>query len=430
MARILLCVGGGISAYKAPALVRAFVGRGHEVQVLMTDAAGAFVTELSLTTVSKRPVRRSLLDAAAEGSVGHIDLADWPDQVVVAPATANLMARAAHGLADDLVTTVLLATRAPITYAPAMNTNMWAHAATRANVATLAERGARFVGPDAGDLACGWVGEGRMMDPELIVDAVERAANTPSELQRKWAERHVLVSAGPTRAYLDPVRFISNASTGSMGVAIAQAALDRGAQVTLVAGPLQVPGPKGARLTRIDVETAGEMLEAMRGVMQREQVDAVAMVAAVADLRPASGADQKMSKDAALEAFAQLEWAREPDVLATLRAEAKAADHPTFFLGFAAQTIADDGEAGREALLNYAREKLERKGVDAVFVNRVGVPGLGFASATNAGWWVESSHVEGSGPKRPKAELGAWLVDRVGHALETRGPRSSGDLAS
>ncbi|HEY0137885.1 MAG TPA: bifunctional phosphopantothenoylcysteine decarboxylase/phosphopantothenate--cysteine ligase CoaBC, partial [Nannocystis sp.] len=238
--RILLIVAGGIAAYKAPELVRALIAGGFTVQVVMTRAAGAFVSELSLATVSTRAVRTSLLDPAEEGRVGHIELADWPDLVIVAPGTADLIARAAAGLADDLAATVLLATRAPVLWAPAMNTNMWRHPATRHNLATLAARGARFIGPDRGELACGWVGEGRMIDPSAIVQEARRVLDDLSQGTGSWAGRRVLVSAGPTRSYIDPVRFFSNASTGVMGFAIAAAAHQLGAEVTLVAGPVEL----------------------------------------------------------------------------------------------------------------------------------------------------------------------------------------------
>lgn len=196
--KVLLIVSGGIAAYKAPALVRALVKSGHDVQVIATQAALSFTTALSLSTVSGRPVRTSLLDPAEEGTVGHIELADWPDIVLVAPATADLMAKSAHGLAGDLASTVLLATQAPVLWAPAMNTNMWRHPATVANVRTLAERGANFVGPDAGELACGWVGEGRMIDPDIIAARVQSLLRDAGAAS--WAGKRVLVSAGPTRA--------------------------------------------------------------------------------------------------------------------------------------------------------------------------------------------------------------------------------------
>ena len=411
MARILLCVGGGIAAYKAPMLVRDLIRAGHEVQVLMTKSAGAFVTEMSLSTVSKRPVRTTLLDASAEGEVGHIDLADWPDLVVVAPGTANLMARAAAGMANDLVTTVLLATQAPVLWAPAMNTNMWNHPATRANLATLAERGAAFVGPGEGDLACGWVGAGRMVDPEEIVTAVDSALTRASG-DKPWAGKRVLVSAGPTRAYMDPVRFVSNASTGAMGVEIARSAMEQGAKVTLVAGPLQVTVPEG--IERIDVETASQMFDALHEQLSAGSIDLVAMVAAVADYAPGNPAADKLGKSDAVEQMSSIQWKRERDLLSTLCAEfAK----DTFFLGFAAQTSSQESpEEVEKELLAYAREKLERKGCQAIFVNRVGIQGTGFGSPTNAGWLLRSGRegAEASGTLRPKGELADWLLEKLG----------------
>ncbi|HWB79880.1 MAG TPA: bifunctional phosphopantothenoylcysteine decarboxylase/phosphopantothenate--cysteine ligase CoaBC, partial [Nannocystaceae bacterium] len=310
--KILLCVSGGIAAYKAPEIVRAFIAAGHEVKVALTPAAKAFVSELSLATVSKHPVRSAILDIAEEGKVGHIELADWPDLVVVAPATADVLARAAAGLADDLVTVCLLATRAKVLFAPAMNTNMWQHPATVANLATLQSRGAEFVGPDRGELACGWIGAGRMIDPAVIVDAAIALATGGAT----WRGRKVLVSAGPTRAYLDPVRFVSNASTGAMGFAIAAEAAARGADVTLIAGPVQLPTPAGVR--RIDIETAEELLSSMHDALVAAPESLVAMVAAVADLASVPRAG-KLDKDELVAAMSSLRWQRAVDVLATLR---------------------------------------------------------------------------------------------------------------
>lgn len=467
--KVLLGVSGGIAAYKTPALVRAFIARGHEVQVVMTDAAAAFVTELSLSVVSKRPVRRALLDASEEGNVGHIELADWPDVVVVAPATANVLARASHGFADDLLTTILLATRAPVVWAPAMNTNMWRHAATRRNLEVLGQRGATFVGPDRGDLACGWVGEGRMIDPPLIVAGVEArmyaaktgsarpepkvedargdggvqaalevvddvaegpdapARDTGDAETMDWRGRHVVVSAGPTRAYIDPVRFISNASTGSMGYEIARAARARGARVTLVSGPVGLEVPEGVR--RVDVETADQMLEAMTRVLERDDVDLVAMVAAVADLAPDSPADRKLDKAAVESALSDMRWKKEVDVLAAL---VERFGDGVRFLGFAAQTVeADDPTVVEETLLKYAREKLDRKRADAIFVNRVGVRGLGFASATNAGYLMlrrpdAGIEVIGSGEPMQKSALARWLVAALDRELLAPDPTPKG----
>lgn len=405
---VLLIVSGGIAAYKAPALVRAFVKRGHEVQVIATPAALSFTTELSLATVSGRPVRSSLLDSGEEGAVGHIELADQPDLVVVAPATADLMAKAAHGLAGDLASTVLLATQAPVLWAPAMNTNMWKHPATVANVATLAGRGASFVGPDAGELACGWVGEGRMIDPDIIADRADAMLRGASA----WSDKRVLVSAGPTRAYLDPVRFFSNASTGAMGFALAEAAAARGAEVVLVSGPVQRQTPTGVR--RVAVETAEQMLEAMDAELSAEQVHLVAMVAAVSDLVSSRPSSTKLPKDDMTEALASGVLVEGIDVLATLAGRHAGRTH---FLGFGAQTVEApaDEDAIRSALISAGQTKLRRKGVQSIFVNRVGVPGVGFGSDTNTGVLLlnEGDDVRDAGPPRPKPDLARWLLDQL-----------------
>jgi phosphopantothenoylcysteine decarboxylase / phosphopantothenate---cysteine ligase len=428
--RLLLIVSGGIAAYKAPDLVRKLIAVGFEVQVVVTEAALGFCTELSLATVSARPVRRSLLDPAEEGAVGHIELADWPDLILVAPATADLLARAAHGLANDLASTVLLASRAPVLWAPAMNTNMWRHPATQANLAVLAERNAGFVGPDRGELACGWIGEGRMIDPPILADAARafvdgqthpalRGANPRAGAGEPsvWRGRKLLVTAGPTRAYLDPVRFISNASTGAMGFAIAAAGVARGAEVTLVAGPVGLATPPGVR--RIDVETGAQMLDACDGALASGEVDLVAMVAAVADLLPAEPAPGKLGKAEVLDRFAAMQWRSEVDILATL---VERYGQHTRFLGFAAQTVdgALEPDAVTEQLHALGAGKLTSKGCDALFVNRVGVPGLGFASSTNAGLLLFAdapTQPLASGPAQAKAALAGWLLDQLGARL-------------
>lgn len=419
--RVLLVVSGGIAAYKAPEIVRALVKDGKQVQVVTTPAAEAFVTELSLATVSGRPVRTTLLDAAAEGSVGHIELADWPDLVLVAPATADLMARAAAGLANDLASTILLATRAPVLWAPAMNTNMWRHPATRDALARLAGWGHRFVGPDAGDLACGWIGEGRMIDPPIIAAEVDVVvAQTGGAAESSWRGTSVLVSAGPTRAYLDPVRFLTNASTGAMGFAIAEVAARRGADVTLVAGPVGLATPAGVR--RIDVQTADEMLAQMDAVLAAGPVDLVAMVAAVSDLSAAAPTDDKLGKDDLLRRLEQGAWVAGVDVLATL-VKRHGSQHggQTTFLGFGAQTVPDevtDPQAVSAALRQLGEDKLARKGCDALFVNRVGVSDTGFSTPTNAGLLLVRGpngrvDVDDAGPPRPKAALAGWMLDRM-----------------
>lgn len=411
--RVLLVVSGGIAAYKAPEIVRALTRRGAQVHVVMTPAAEAFVTELSLATVSGRAVRTTLLDAAAEGRVGHIELADWPELVLVAPATADLMARAAHGLANDLASTVLLATRAAVLWAPAMNTNMWRHPATRRNLATLAEGGAHFVGPDSGDLACGWVGEGRMIDPPVIADAVE--AVLAAKADESWTGRRVLVSAGPTRAHLDPVRFLTNASTGAMGFALAEVAARCGAQVTLVAGPVSLPTPVG--VDRIDVTTAAQMLETMDTQLDAQRHDLVAMVAAVSDLEAVSPSDDKLPKHALETMLQQGAWRRGVDVLATL---VQRHGQAAYFLGFGAQTVdaavTDPAEVSA-ALQAVGRDKLAAKGCDALFVNRVGVADTGFGTPTNAGVLLSRvAHgvtVQDAGAPVPKPALAQWMLDRL-----------------
>lgn len=409
--KVLLIVSGGIAAYKAPALVRALVKSGHEVQVIATQAALSFTTALSLSTVSGRPVRTSLLDPAEEGTVGHIELADWPDIVLVAPATADLMAKSAHGLAGDLASTVLLATQAPVLWAPAMNTNMWRHPATVANVRTLAERGANFVGPDAGELACGWVGEGRMIDPDIIAARVQSLLRDAGAAS--WAGKRVLVSAGPTRAYLDPVRFFSNASTGVMGFALAEVAATRGAHVVLVSGPVGLETPPGVE--RRSVETAEEMLEAMDLELSKGDVDLVAMVAAVSDLRSSRPSLKKLPKNSVTAALSEGLLVEGVDVLATLAEKHRQA--ATHFLGFGAQTVSKpaDDTALRKSLVTAGRAKLKKKGAHSLFVNRVGVPGVGFGSDTNTGVLLldEGREVRFAGPTRPKPALAGWILDQL-----------------
>jgi phosphopantothenoylcysteine decarboxylase/phosphopantothenate--cysteine ligase len=409
-----------IAAYKAPELVRALTAEGLEVQVLLTPAAESFVTRLSLATVSRRPVRLHLLDTEEEGHVSHIELADWPDLVLVAPATADLIARAAGGLANDLVSTCLLATRAPVLWAPAMNTNMWRHPATQSNLGTLAARGATFVGPDRGELACGWVGEGRMVDPQVIVEAVLDLLSSKGLTGSAWSGRRVLVSAGPTRAHIDPVRFVTNASTGAMGFAVAAAAQRRGAEVTLVAGPVDRPTPAGVR--RLDVCTGEEMLRAMSGELERGGYDLVAMVAAVADVVPEEVSDTKIEKPELLRRLDGLSWGLAADILATLTRK-RASD--CIFLGFAAETVDLEDEADVVSALRRAGvAKMRAKGCRALFVNRVAAPGVGFASDTNAGILLLDGEGEPealpSGPPIAKAELAAWILDRIGERLLTK----------
>jgi phosphopantothenoylcysteine decarboxylase / phosphopantothenate---cysteine ligase len=346
--RILLGVTGGIAAYKSPDLVRRLRDRGAEVQVVMTAAAREFVTATTFQAVSGRTVRSDLWDAAAEAAMGHIELARWADAVLIAPASADFLARLAAGQAGDLLSTLCLATQAPVAVAPAMNHVMWAHAATRANLATLAARGVAVFGPGEGDQACGETGPGRMLEPNDLAERV--AALLPGS--GALAGRRVLITAGPTREPIDPVRFVSNRSSGKMGFAVAQAAREAGATVVLVAGPVSVPTPAG--VTRIDVESAADMLAAV--LRELPGTDVFISTAAVADYRPARCAPQKIKKTTET---MDLSMERTTDVLATVAAQA---ERP-FVVGFAAET---------EAVENNARAKLLKKNLDMIAANEVG----------------------------------------------------------
>jgi phosphopantothenoylcysteine decarboxylase/phosphopantothenate--cysteine ligase len=344
---ILLGVTGGIAAYKSPDLVRRLRERGAEVQVVMTEAARQFVTPTTFQAVSGRPVRTDLWDAAAEAAMGHIELARWAHFVLIAPASADFLARIAAGLADDLLATLCLATEAPIAAAPAMNHIMWANAATRASVATLAARGVRLLGPAEGDQACGEIGEGRMLEPLELADQLQALLGGGA-----LAGRRVLVSAGPTRERIDPVRFISNRSSGKMGFAVAQAAREAGASVVLVAGPVSLPTPAG--VTRIDVESAADMLAAV--LREVAGTDVFISTAAVADYRPTRAAEQKIKKTSDT---LDLSMERTADVLATVAARP---ERP-FVVGFAAET---------QAVEQNARTKLMKKNLDMIVGNEVG----------------------------------------------------------
>jgi phosphopantothenoylcysteine decarboxylase / phosphopantothenate---cysteine ligase len=347
--RILLGVTGGIAAYKSPELVRRLRERGAEVQVVMTAAAREFITPTTFQAVSGRTVRSELWDAAAEAAMGHIELARWADAVLIAPASADFLARLAGGQADDLLATLCLATRAPIAVAPAMNHLMWSNAATRANVALLGQRGVQVFGPAEGEQACGESGEGRMLEP---LDLAERMQGLLLSGAGALAGRRVLITAGPTRERIDPVRFISNRSSGKMGFAVAQAAREAGASVVLVAGPVALATP--ADVVRVDVESAADMLAAVLGELPG--TDIFISTAAVADYRPARAAEQKIKKTADT---LELAMERTTDVLATVAART---DRP-FVVGFAAET---------EAVEHNARTKLMKKNLDMIAANEVG----------------------------------------------------------
>jgi len=346
--RILLGVTGGIAAYKSPDLVRRLRERGAEVQVVMTDSAREFVTPLTFQAVSGRSVRTQLWDPEAEGAMGHIELARWAELVLVAPATADFIARLATGRADDLLSTLCLATQAPIALAPSMNRLMWANAATQANMATLRTRGVRSFGPAEGDQACGESGEGRMLEPLELADAAVSALLTDGPLRG----RRVLITAGPTRERIDPVRFISNRSSGKMGFAVAQAAREAGAEVVLVSGPVSLRTPGGVR--RIDVESAADMLAAV--LSEVEGIDIFISTAAVADYRPADPVEQKIKKTSDT---LGINMERTVDVLATVSARS----NRPFVVGFAAET---------ESVEQHARTKLLKKNLDMIAANEVG----------------------------------------------------------
>ena len=346
---ILLGVTGGIAAYKSADLVRRLRERGAEVQVVMTDGAREFVTPMTFQALSGRPVRTGLWDPAAEASMGHIELARWADLVLVAPASADFLARLAGGRADDLLATTCLATAAPIALAPAMNHQMWANAATQANVALLKGRGVRLFGPGSGDQACGEVGAGRMLEPLELASLADSTLVPTGVL----SGRRVLITAGPTREPIDPVRFISNRSSGKMGFAVAQAAREAGAQVVMICGPVSLTTPPGVQ--RIDVESAADMLAAVQAQVQPE--DIFISTAAVADYRPAQAADHKIKKT---EENLALQMARTTDIIGTLAAGAQ---RPAFVVGFAAET---------DAVEQNARSKMLRKSLDMIAANEVG----------------------------------------------------------
>lgn len=386
--RILLGVTGGIAAYKAAELLRRLQDAGAEVRVVMTRHAHEFITPMTFQALSGHPVRSALFDPAHEAAMGHIELARWPDLVLVAPCSANTLAKAALGLADDLLSTLMLATDKPLLLAPAMNRLMWAHPATQANVATLAAWGVTLVGPGDGAQACGEIGAGRMSEPETIRDAViaQLAASTGP-----LAGKKVVLTAGPTREAIDPVRFITNRSSGKQGYALAAALRALGAEVTLISGPVNLPAPAG--VTRIDVETAEQMLARARELAL--SADIFIGTAAVADYRAAEVAVQKVKKSADTLSLALI---RNPDILATLRA-----GRPDLFIvGFAAET---------ERLAEHARDKLVRKHLNLIAANQVG-DGLAFDTDDNAlqVFWSGGEQVIARGPKTEVARTLAGLI--------------------
>lgn len=390
--RILLAISGGIAAYKAPELVRALRRAGHAVRCMLTPAATRFVSPLSLQAVSGESVRLELFDAGEENEIDHIGLADWAELVLVAPATANLLAKMAHGLADDLVSTVLLATRAPVLVAPAMNVNMWAHPATEANVATLAERGVAFIGPDAGELACGWEGLGRMSDPERIAEAAT-AALAPKSL----AGVRVMVTAGGTAEPIDAVRAVTNRSSGKMGFAVAAEAARRSAEVVLVAGVTSLPTPHGVR--RVDAHDALAMRAAV--LAELPACDIVVKAAAVADFRPAEVAARKIKKEALGDGERMtLELVQNPDILQEICVD----KGDRTIVGFAAES---------HDVIAAAQRKLARKGCDLIVANDISRADAGFEVDENAVTFVWPNGEVEELPLLPKAGVASQLLDRI-----------------
>ncbi len=397
--RVVLGVTGGIAAYKSAELTRRLKDRGADVQVVMTAGAQQFVTPLTFQALSGRAVRTDLWDAAAEAAMGHIELARWPQRIVIAPATADFIARIAHGLADDLLSTLCLATDVPIVVVPAMNRLMWANAATQANVAVLRQRGLTILGPADGSQACGETGAGRMVEPQEIVEAV--FATPRAETAGLLRGRKVVVTAGPTRERIDPVRFITNRSSGKMGYAVAEAARDAGASVVIVSGPVNVPTPPGVK--RVDVETAEQMMNAVQAEIA--DTDIFIAAAAVSDYRMRTIAEHKIKKTSD---ELTLQLARTPDILATV-----AAGSPRpFVVGFAAETQ----DVERNAL-----KKLEGKKLDMIAANQVG-EGLAFDCDDNALtlYWQGGKHEL---ERAPKCRLADELIEVIAERYAGSRPR-------
>jgi phosphopantothenoylcysteine decarboxylase/phosphopantothenate--cysteine ligase len=397
---IVLGISGGIAAYKTPELVRRLRERGADVQIVMTASAEEFVTPTSLQAVSGRPIRTNLWDKEAEASMSHIELARWADLVLIAPATAEIMARLAGGGAPDLLATLCLATEAPIAIAPAMNRVMWANPAVQANRKILEERGVMILGPDHGSQACGETGAGRMLDPDVIAEAVCSADIAGAAADGVLAGKTVLVTAGPTREPIDPVRYITNRSSGKMGYAVASAARSLGARVILVSGPVSLPEPRGVDV--VSVETAAEMHAATHERIA--EADIFIAAAAVSDYRPAEASGQKIKKTSDTMA---LELVRCPDILASVAA----LDNAPFTVGFAAET---------EKVRDYALGKLENKKLDMIVANRVGAD-HGFDVDDNAAEVLWPGGAKSFGTM-PKTELATAIMDVVAaRFFETRG---------
>ena len=405
MKRILLIIGGGIAAYKSCELIRLLRERGHAVRCVLTESAAHFVTPMTLAALSEDQVYTSLWDLKDEHEMGHIQLSRQADLVVVAPATADLIARMAGGHADDLATTVLLATDKPVLVAPAMNVRMWLHPATKRNIQQLRADGLTVMEPGEGAMACGEWGPGRLPQPDVIAAAVEDALSASKQQQsraRPLAGRHALVTAGPTHEPIDPVRYIANRSSGKQGFAIAEALAALGARVTLIAGPVTLPTPKG--VDRVDVETAQQMAAAVEHALP---ADVAVMVAAVADWRAAHPLAQKLKKG---ETAPALTLAENPDILASL---ARSAQRPALVLGFAAET---------ERVVEHAVAKRARKGADWIVANDVSGDVMG--GDANLVHLVTADGVE-DWPRADKSAVAARLAERIAAAVVVKSPESN-----
>lgn len=388
--KILVCVSGGIAVYKAVALVSKLAQAGANVKVIMTASAKEFVTPLSFQVMSRNDVFFDTFDEKDSKVIAHIDLADWADLILVAPATANVIGKVANGLADDMVTTTILASTADVWFAPAMNVDMYANQAVMRNIDRLAQDGYRFIEPSEGFLACGYVGKGRLEEPEVIVETI-RQHFTPKKLPLQG--KKVVVTAGPTIERIDPVRYVSNFSSGKMGYSMAEAARDLGAETVLISGPVALNKPTGIQV--IDIESAEEMYEAVRS--QFDDADMVIKSAAVADYKPASIHDQKMKKS---DDDAVIEMTRTTDILKTIGA----LKQQQILVGFAAET---------EDVLAYGQKKLQKKNLDYIIVNDVTDPGGGFGSDTNVVTLLSKNGTAQSFEQMAKPQLAKQLLELI-----------------
>lgn len=391
--RILLGVTGGIAAYKSAELIRRLRDAGAEVQVVMTTAAQEFITPLTLQALSGNVVHTVLLDPEAEAGMGHIQLARWADLLLVAPATADFIARVTQGMANDLLTSICLATSAPMAIAPAMNQGMWHKGATQDNLDVLQNRGVFILGPDSGSQACGDIGMGRMLDVDDLVVATANLFLTGS-----LSGKTLVITAGPTREAIDPVRYLSNHSSGKMGYALAQAAVEAGAKVKLISGPTHLPRPD--RVERIDVVSAQDMFDACHAAVAN--CDIFIGAAAVADYRPASISSEKIKKDQ--QDSLNLQLIKNSDILASI---AKLPNRPRFVMGFAAET---------QQLVEYAQEKLYKKNLDMIAANNVSSPEIGFNSDDNQITLITATQVQEL-PRASKMALAQMIIARIAEEI-------------